>query len=312
MTPLIPASVAGRDALLKLDFVMPTGSYKDRGTTVMLSKLREWGVTSVVEDSSGNAGASVAAYAAAAGMAASIFIPETTSVGKAAQISMYGARLVRVPGSREDTTRAAVAEAESAPGCFYASHNWNPYFISGLKTLGFEIAEQLLWQAPDWVITPLGGGSLLLGLYYGFKEMVEAGIVGRIPRLAAVQSEHCAPVYHAWRAGLDEVPAVVKGETVAEGITIAQPVKGRDILQAIRGSNGVVVTVSDDSIWQAVEELGRCGAYAEPTGAVSAAALPQLMESGVIAADRRAVLVLTGSGLKATDRVANYLDPIPW
>jgi threonine synthase len=305
MTPLIPARVAERDVLLKLDFVAPTGSYKDRGTTVMISKLKEWGITSVVEDSSGNAGASVAAYAAAAGMAANIFIPENTSAGKAVQIAMYGAQLVRVPGSREDTTRAAEAAAQ-APGSFYGSHNWNPYFIAGLKTLGFEIAEQLQWQAPDWIVTPLGGGSLLLGLYYAFQEMIGAGIVDRMPQLAAVQAENCAPVYHAWKAELDEVPAIVKGPTIAEGITIAKPVKGRDILQAIRGSDGVVVPVSDDAIWSAMDELGRAGAYTEPTGAVSAAALPVLMQSGVIAADQRVVLVLTGSGLKATDRVTEH------
>jgi len=305
MTPLVPARVADRDVLLKLDFVSPTGSYKDRGTTVMISKLREWGITTVVEDSSGNAGASVAAYAAAAGMAASIFIPENTSAGKAAQIAMYGAQLVRVPGSREDTMRAA-EEAARAPGSFYGSHNWNPFFISGLKTLGYEIAEQLQWQAPDWVVTPLGGGSLLLGLYYGFQEMIAAGIVGRMPRLAAVQAENCAPVYHAWKAELDEVPAIVKGPTIAEGITIAKPVKGRDILQALRGSDGVVIPVSDDDIWRAMEELGSTGAYAEPTGAVAAAALPVLLQSGVLDFSQRVVLVLTGSGLKATDRVTEH------
>jgi threonine synthase len=305
MTPLIPARVADRDVLLKLDFVSPTGSYKDRGTTVMISKLKEWGITSVVEDSSGNAGASVAAYAAAAGIAANIFIPENTSAGKAVQFAMYGAQLVRVPGSREDTTRAA-EKAAQAPGSFYGSHNWNPFFIAGLKTLGFEIAEQLQWQAPDWIVTPLGGGSLLLGLYYSFQEMITTGIVDRMPQIAAVQSENCAPVYHAWKAEWDEVPAIEKGPTIAEGITIAKPVKGRDILQAIRGSDGVVVPVSDDAIWSAMDELGRAGAYAEPTGAVSAAALPLLMQSGVIGADQRVVLVLTGSGLKATDRVTEH------
>jgi threonine synthase len=302
MTPLVPARIAGRNVLLKLDFVAPTGSYKDRGTTVMISKLKEWGITNVVEDSSGNAGASVAAYAAAAGMAANIFIPENTSAGKAVQIAMYGAQLVRVPGSREDTTRAA-EKAAQAPGSFYGSHNWNPYFIAGLKTLGFEIAEQLAWQTPDWIVTPLGGGSLLLGLYYGFKEMIDVGIVDRMPRLAAVQAENCAPVYHAWKAELDEVAAIVKGPTIAEGISIAKPVKGRDILQAIAASDGVVVPVADDAIWSAMEELGHVGAYAEPTGAVAAAALPVLMSAGVIAANERVVLVLTGSGLKATDRI---------
>ena len=315
-TPLVPASIAGCNVQLKLDFLCPTGSYKDRGTTVMISKFVEWGVRELVEDSSGNAGASVAAYSAAAGLSASIFIPEGTSAGKAAQIAMYGARLVPVAGSREDCTRAAMAEAARI---FYGSHNWNPYFIAGLKTLAFEIAEQMEWSAPDWVITPLGGGSLLLGLYHGFAEMIRAGIlagmlpgsVARMPRLAAVQAEHCAPVYEAWKAGLADTPGVDKGatrgSTIAEGISIAKPVKGRDILEAIRGSNGVVVPVGDAAIWRAVEELGSRGAYVEPTGAVAAAALVDLVASGVVQPGERVVLVLTGSGLKATDRIAEHL-----
>ena len=217
---------------------------------------------------------------------------------------MYGARLVEVPGSREDCTRAAMKEAERT---FYGSHNWNPYFIAGLKTLAFEIAEQLAWQPPDWVITPLGGGSLLLGMYQGFQEMQRAGITATIPRLAAVQAENCAPVYQAWRAALTEVPGIVQGPTIAEGISIAKPVKGRDILAAIRGSNGVVVPVSDDAIWRGMEELAHRGAYAEPTGSVAAAALRTLVDEGTIQPGERVVLVLTGSGLKATDRVAEHL-----
>jgi threonine synthase len=307
-TPLIPTQIAGREVHLKLDFLCPTGSYKDRGTTVMISKFVEWGVRELVEDSSGNAGASVAAYSAAAGLRASIFIPEGTSAGKAAQIAMYGARLVRVPGSREDCTRAAIAEVSAeAARTFYGSHNWNPYFIAGLKTLAFEIAEQMEWSAPDWVITPLGGGSLLLGLYQGFVQMMRAGIVSQMPRLAAVQAERCAPVYEAWKAGLADTPGVDKGPTIAEGISIAKPVKGRDILEAIRGSDGVVQPVGDAAIWRAVEELGRRGAYVEPTGAVAAAALVDLVAAGVVKPGERVVLVLTGSGLKATGLIAEHL-----
>jgi threonine synthase len=303
-TPLVPGRLAGCDVQLKLDFLFPTGSYKDRGTTVMISKFVEWGVRELVEDSSGNAGASVAAYSAAAGLKANIFIPEGTSPGKAAQIAMYGAKLVVVPGTREDCARAAMAAASLT---FYGSHNWNPYFIAGLKTLAFEIAEQMEWSAPDWVITPLGGGSLLLGLYHGFSEMMRAGIVNRMPRLAAVQAERCAPAYDAWKAGLDDTPGVDNGPTIAEGISIAKPVKGRDILEAIRGSNGVVAAVSDAAIWRAVEELGRRGVYVEPTGAVAAAALVDLVASGVVKPGERVVLVLTGSGLKATGQIAEHI-----
>src|SRR5262245_15012208 len=152
-TPLVPFQLGAQGVLLKLDFLCPTGSYKDRGSTVMLSKLKEWGVDEIVEDSSGNAGASVAAYGAAAGVRTHIYVPASTSAGKAAQISMYGADLVRVPGSREDTAQAAW---DAAGRKFYGSHNWSPHFLLGMKTLAYEIAEQLEWKAPDWVVAPAG------------------------------------------------------------------------------------------------------------------------------------------------------------
>src|SRR5205085_8025244 len=185
-TPLENARIGGREFLLKLDYLAPTGSYKDRGSAVMVSQLQRWGVRHVVEDSSGNAGASVAAYAAKAGMTCDIFIPATTSAGKAAQIAMYGATLRRISGSREQTTEAALAAATNG-AAFYASHNWSPHFVAGMKTVAYEVAEQLQWQAPDWIVLPVGGGSLLVGVYLGFRDLVDAGIVPRMPKLLAVQ-----------------------------------------------------------------------------------------------------------------------------
>lgn len=302
-TPLVAAQLGAYALMLKLDFLCPTGSYKDRGSTVMISQFREWGIEEIVEDSSGNAGASVAAYAAAAGIRARIFVPAHASGGKLAQILQYGAELVRVPGSREDTTTACLAAAEKT---FYASHNWSPYFQSGMKTVAYEIAEQLDWQAPDWVVTPVGGGSLLLGLYHGFREMHEAGMVGNIPRIAGVQSVHCPPVYQAWQKNLDDVPGIVKGNTIAEGISVAKPVKGRDILQALRATDGVVLTVDDREVWTAVEALGRVGVSVEPTGAVSAAGVEMLARDGLMSPGQRVVVVLTGSGLKAADTIMEH------
>lgn len=302
-TPLVQDELCGQSVLLKHDQLCPTSSFKDRGSTVMLSKLKEWGITEIIEDSSGNAGASVAAYATRAGIRAHIYIPGYTSAGKAAQIGMYGSDLVKVPGSREDTAQAAW---DAASETFYASHNWSPYFINGLKTLAYEIAEQLGWQAPDWVVAPVGGGSLILGLYLGFVDLLKAGIVQRLPRLAAVQAENCAPVYHAWKQGLSDVPAVVKQETAAEGISIAQPVKGKDILQAIRATDGVVITVSDDEVWGMLTELGLRGVYVEPTAAAAPAAVAQLVSQGLIKDGQQVVVQLTGNGLKATDKIVHH------
>ena len=303
-TPLERATLFGRDVLLKLDFMCPTGSYKDRGSSAMLTKLKEWGIEEIIEDSSGNAGASVAAYSAVAGIRSRIFIPESTSAGKAAQIAMYGAELVKVPGTREDTGRAAWDAAQA--GGFYASHNWSAHFLLGMKTVAFEIAEQLQWQVPDWVVAPIGGGSLLAGAWLGFQELAAAGVISHVPRMVAVQAANCAPVYDAWHAGWETIPAGVKKETAAEGIAVARPVRDKLVLQALRESNGLVARVSEPCIWKMGETLGHMGIYVEPTSATAAAAALDLMQQGTIAEGETAVILLTGSGLKATDKIVQH------
>jgi threonine synthase len=302
-TPMIAGHAGGEPVQLKLDFLCPTGSYKDRGSTVMISKLREWGVRELVEDSSGNAGASIAAYAALAGIAAHIFVPASTSAGKTAQIEMYGARLVRVPGTREDTTLAAMRAATKV---FYASHNWSPYFLAGMKTAAYEIAEQSEWTVPGWVFAPAGGGSLLAGLYLGFLEMKEAGLIASMPRLAAVQSAACDPIYRAWNEGLDAIPAVEKKPTAAEGISVAKPVRDRLILEAVRATNGVVLTVGEEDLWATMDELSHQGIYVEPTSAAAPAAVSHLRRKRIFQPQDRAVVMLTGSGLKATDKIVEH------
>ena len=302
-TPLVRSNVDGQDVLLKLDFLCPTGSYKDRGSTVMLSKLNQWRVSKIVEDSSGNAGASVAAYAALAGIHADIYVPADASSGKIAQIAMYGANLVKVKGTREDTGKAAWDAASST---FYASHNWSPYFLAGMKTVAYEIAEQLDWDVPEWIVVPVGGGSLLVGIWLGFEDLYQAGVTGRMPRLVAVQAENCAPVYAAWKSNLDDVPAVSKTPTAAEGISVAAPVRGRQILKVLRESNGLVETVNDAMVWHSLRDLGSRGIFVEPTAAAAMAALPALNSRNAIPAGDRVVVVLTGSGLKATDKIVEH------
>ena len=302
-TPLTSARLNGLQVMLKVDYLCPTGSYKDRGSTVMISKLKEWGIREIIEDSSGNAGASIAAYSAVAGIRAEIYVPSSTSAGKAAQIEMYGADLVRVSGSREKTTDAAF---EAAQRIFYASHNWSPYFLVGMKTAAYEIAEQLDWDVPEWVVTPAGGGSLLAGLYLGFLDLFRAGYIQAVPRLAAVQSSACAPIYRAWSAGLNDIPEGTKGPTAAEGISVARPVRQNLILESIRQSNGLVYTVGDDDVWKMVEVLGRQGIYVEPTAAAAPAAIQQLQASGAIRQNDRVAVLLTGSGLKATDKIVEH------
>ncbi len=301
----MPANIGTYPVAFKVDYLCPTGSYKDRGSSVMISKLKEWGIEEIIEDSSGNAGASIAAYSAIASIWSDIYIPASTSEGKAAQIAMYGANLVKIPGTREDTARAAW---DAAGRIFYASHNWSPYFLAGMKTAAYEIAEQMNWELPDWVITPAGGGGLLLGLYLGVVYLAKAGLTSRIPRLVAVQSASCDPIYRAWSDALSDVPGVQKKPTAAEGISVAKPVRGKSILQAIRESHGLVRTVTDEAIWETMPELGRLGLYVEPTSATAPAAFLEMRKEGIIPEGETVVVMLTGSGLKATEKIVEYFQ----
>ena len=300
LTPLLKSEGLWGKAWVKVDYQMPTGSYKDRGTSVMITQLTQWGVKKIIEDSSGNAGASVAAYSAVAGIDANIFIPAYTSVGKAAQIALMGAKLTKVPGTREDTTKAAEAAAQQD---FYASHNWSPWFVHGVKTLAFELWEQLGWQAPSSVVVPVGNGSLVLGLAQGFTDLLMAGQIQRMPRIYAVQSESCAPLARAYEAGLEQPIQVEKRPTMAEGIASALPVKGDAILRVVRSSGGSIITVNEEEILQGLKSLAQVGFYVEPTSGVVPAAVLKLRRLGIMTADEIPVMELTGSGLKATDKL---------
>jgi threonine synthase len=300
LTPLAPASWAGLDVSFKLDYLFPSGSFKDRGTAVMMNRLRELGVRSVIEDSSGNGGASIAAYSAAAGIQCDIYVPGHTSEAKVVQTRTYGSRVVKVAGTREETATAA-QDAAAATGRFYASHNWHPLFIEGVKTVAYEIWEQLGYRAPDNVIAPAGFGSNVLGLYRGFTELLARGQVDRIPRIFAAQAANCPGIYSAWTGS----GVVEPSPTVAEGIATVRPVRLAEILLALKESQGQAVAVTEEAIVAAIRELGRnLGLYVEPTAAVSAAALSQLAHSGEIRQGEVTVALLTGNGLKATDGIA--------
>ena len=199
-TPLLPRTIHGAKVHLKCEWLMPTGSFKDRGASVMLSLLRAQGVSAVLEDSSGNGGAAISAYAAAGGMAATIMAPASTSPAKLVQMRAHGATLELVPGTRQDTSDAAVRRAADI---FYASHNWHPFFLHGTKTLAYELWEDLGFRAPDNVITPCGAGSNVLGCEIGFSELQRAGRSTRVPRIFAVQPANCAPIAAAFLAGAD-------------------------------------------------------------------------------------------------------------
>jgi len=299
-TPLVSALFEGQKVLFKLDFISPSGSYKDRGTAFFVSKLKEHKVKKVVEDSSGNAGASLAAYCALSDIACEIFVPDYTSAGKVVQIEMYGAKVRRISGSREDTAAAVKTAAHES---YYASHNWNPYFLQGVKTIAFEIWEQMNWQVPDNIVVPAGQGSLVLGCHMGFNELKTAGAIKKLPRIFAVQSENCNPLSLAFQKGLTEPVPIQKKETVAEGISSAIPIRGRKVLSAIRESKGAVVAVGEKEIWESLQKIARCGFYIEPTSAAATAGFYQISQKGLIKSEESTVIVLTGSGLKATNKI---------
>jgi threonine synthase len=299
-TPLLPIEDSASRLHLKLDFLFPTGSFKDRGAAVMMTQIRSLGVSHVVEDSSGNAGAAVAAYAAAARISASVYVPANAPVAKTAQIALYGANLVRVPGPRAAATEAAQQEAARS---YYASHVWNPFFLEGVKTVAFEIWEQLGQQAPDWVITPVGHGTMLLGLYKGFDYLLRAGMIQRLPRIAGVQAAAVAPLAAATAQQMNRLPEIVAGDTLADGIAIARPLRWRQILSAVRATDGQIVTVAEHEIKQAVLAWARRGILMEPTSATALAAYTTLSNTQVFSASDVVVVPVTGSGVKSAQRI---------
>jgi threonine synthase len=303
-TPLVARTWQGTTVHFKLESQMPTGSFKDRGTALMLNHLIEVGVGPIHEDSSGNAGASIATYAAAAGLACRIFVPAAAPRGKIVQIAVTGAAVSAIPGTRQDVTDAALAAAGDS---FYASHNWHPFFIEGTKTLAFELWEQLGFTVPDNVLVPTGYGSNILGLERGFDELERCGEITRRPRLFAVQAANCAAFAAAWATGGEEYVPIRPTPTVADGIATVQPVRTAEVLRALRRSRGEVVAVPEDEIGPAVAALGRLGLYVEPTAATAAAALSRLIATGTVRADEVTVVVLTGHGLKAADRIGDLL-----
>jgi threonine synthase len=287
-TPLVPANVEGRTVYFKLEGLNPTGSFKDRGMAVMFTGLKAAGITAAIEDSSGNAGAAFAGYAARAGLRARVFVPASASGPKRAQIAAYGAEVVAVEGPRSKASEAVQAAADA--GEYYASHIYNPLGLAGNATVAFEIWDQL-GHAPEAVVLPVGHGTLLLGLQRGFSALKEARLIERLPRLVGVQAMACAPIWAVQAYGRDGLSWVTEGETVAEGIRVFRPVRGDAVLAAIAESGGTILAVDDPAILAGRAALARLGLYAEPTCGVVWEAIKQV--------PGEVVAVLTGHGLKS-------------
>jgi len=292
-TPLVEVAYNRRRIHFKCEHLNPTGSFKDRGTAVLVSAMKHVGISGAVEDSSGNAGASFAAYAAIAGIHARVFIPSYASGPKREQIEAYGAEVIPVPGPRSAATQAVMDEVDR--GAIYASHAYLPHGIAGMATVAYELWDQLS-GVPGTIITPVGQGSLLLGLAHGFQALLDAGVIPSVPRLIAVQSSACAPVWSEFRGEQSASPTMIEGETIAEGIRILNPLRMKGVIASIRNTQGDVVVVGEDEIVEGWKELARRGFYVEPTSAVVWAGLKRIWDH----VQDPIVLILTGNGLKSS------------
>ncbi|OGO16672.1 MAG: hypothetical protein A2Z14_01020 [Chloroflexi bacterium RBG_16_48_8] len=291
-TPLVETELMGRRIHFKCEHLNPTGSFKDRGTAILVSAMKHAGVTTAVEDSSGNAGASFAAYAAHAGIHARIFIPDSTSGPKRYQMEVYGAEVIPVPGPRYAATQAVLEAVDK--GAIYASHAYLPHGIAGMATVAYEIVEQLGGR-PGSVITPAGQGSLLLGLAQGFQALLNADEIHEKPRLIAVQSKACAPIWAEFKGVKSGLSSRSEGETIAEGIRILNPLRSEGVIASIRNSQGDVIAVAEDEILTGWKEMGRRGFYIEPTSAVVWPGMMNLWDH----LQDPIVVILTATGLKS-------------
>lgn len=301
-TPFLEAEWDGRPVAFKCDHLMPSGSFKDRGVAVMMAYLKGRGVDAVVEDSSGNAGASTATYAALAGMRSEIYSPAAAPPAKLAQMAAMGADVRPIEGPRDNAAEAARKAAETT---FYAGHNVQPYFLEGVKTLAFELWEQTAGELPTHVVVACGQGGNVMGLHIGFKELIAAGLIQSMPKIHGVQARNAAPYLAAWEAGSSEPVEIDPKPSIADGVTSSKPVRLREVHAAIRESGGTLTGVEEAEIVAAMRKLHLSGHFVEPTTATGAAGLSKLIAAKMVMPDEKVVLVLTGTGLKAIDAIRN-------
>lgn len=276
--------------LIKYEASNPTGSFKDRGSSLEITKALEFGKRKVALASTGNMGASVAAYAAYAGLECTVFVPDIVGKEKLKQIKAYGAKTIEVSGDYSVAIKNAEDYVVSNTDSFLTGDY--PWRSEGTKTVGFEIADQLYWHVPDHVVVPVGNGTLIWSIFEAFRELTLVGITDRVPRIIGVQVENCDPVVHAWENELGEIIPVKDPKTVATAIACGDPIDGLAALRAIRDSGGEAVRVSDKEALSARDILAANGIFVEPSGAVAYAGIIKKKLSGTV------VAVATGHGLK--------------
>lgn len=304
ITPLAKAKVSGVSILVKMDSLQPTGSFKDRGAALVINYLKNLGIKSIAEDSSGNGGSAYAGYAAKGEIECNIFVPAGTSLGKTIQTRMYGANCIEVEGTREDVAQAAINSSKTH-GSYYVGHNWHPLFIEGVKSIAYEVWEQCGYKAPDNFVAPVGNGSLLAGAYLGFSELLKSGEIDKLPRLFGIQSESIQPFVQVFNG---KEAKTISMSTVAEGIKIQRSSRLNEIIEFVRGSEGRFISVSDHEIKLALKDMGQQGYFIEPTSATAFAGIARLLQRGDIGEQDLTVGVITGNGLKTTNTIQEILS----
>ena len=294
---------------VKDDGLNPTASLKDRASAMAVAKALEAGARVIACSSTGNAASSLAGNAAAAGLKTYIFVPSRAPKGKVAQLMTFGATVISVQGSYEETFELSKAAIEKW-GWYNRNAAINPYLSEGKKTVGLEIMEQLNWEVPDYIAISVGDGCTIAGLWKGLKDLHAIGLIDRLPRLISAQAEGCCPLNRAIETGEDWRP--MEENTLADSIAVGVPRNADKALMAIRESNGLTVNVSDAEIMAAQKLLGRtCGVFGEPAGVTGAAGLKKLCEQGRIERDAVVVSVVTGNGLKdVANAIAACGEPI--
>jgi threonine synthase len=308
-TPLVradrlAAALGLGEVWVKNDTLNPTNSFKDRVASVALSKALEFGFKTAACASTGNLANSVAAHAARAGLRSFVFIPSNLERAKVVTTAVYGGNVIAIEGNYDDVNRLC-AELAGTYHWAFVNVNVRPFYAEGSKTLAYETAEQLGWETPDHVVVPVASGSLLTKIRKGFDELHKVGLVEQPPnvRVSGAQALGCSPVATAWSEGSDTIRPV-KPDTIAKSLAIGNPADGYFALDAVRQTEGGLAAVSDGEVVEGIRLLARTeGIFAETAGGVTVASLKRLAEEGVVSADERVVIYITGLGLKTLDAV---------
>ena len=303
LTPLVERELEGYTQLFKLDYLNPSGSFKDRGSAIAVSFALDFNISDIYEDSSGNAGFSIALYSRHASLTPHIYVPKDAPIEKVRVLRMLNVD-IKLCKDREEAFNKAYSDAVTNNG-YYIGHLWNPIFIEGLKTIAYEVALDSNFKSPDHIFIPVGSGGLLIGVYRGFRELYEYGLIDDIPKIHSVEAVGYVRVYTALKsyASIDyELNGVSK---YADGIRVKHPPRLAQVIEAVKSTDGEPHVVNDSMIKEAIKALIKMGFIVEPTSATAYAAYINSVKYGIVDRGERSLIILTGSGFKT---IANLLD----